>query len=264
MRTRLARAALLCMLTLAALPAAANGQSLTGEKLSGNSFTRPSPVFEVTSKTCNLEGDSTISYRSEGTAVGPYPGTYTETGTVTIGPHEFLGPGPTGTSGPVTAFTAEFEIVSGDTTITGTKTGGSPVHEFANRGLCFVFEEDTPTFHTKIETYAFVTSGTYEARIESSDGCRIEEGTTQLNGTDQTVDSDTKPSTGTPIHNDLLGFFESFATTSERECAPELPTSAGECAGDGWRSFGVFKNRGDCVSFVATGGRNEPGKNVPG
>jgi hypothetical protein len=27
----------------------------------------------------------------------------------------------------------------------------------------------------------------------------------------------------------------------------------------GWRSFGsVFKNQGDCVSFVATGGKNSP------
>jgi hypothetical protein len=27
----------------------------------------------------------------------------------------------------------------------------------------------------------------------------------------------------------------------------------------GWRDFGVFKNQGDCVSFVATGGKNPPG-----
>jgi hypothetical protein len=40
--------------------------------------------------------------------------------------------------------------------------------------------------------------------------------------------------------------------------AAPLPTSKDQCKNGGWRSFGVFKNQGDCVSFVATGGRNEP------
>ena len=40
---------------------------------------------------------------------------------------------------------------------------------------------------------------------------------------------------------------------------PELPVSASECKHGGWKSFGdLFKNQGDCVSFVATGGKNEP------
>src|SRR6266540_897158 len=37
-----------------------------------------------------------------------------------------------------------------------------------------------------------------------------------------------------------------------------LPTSAQDCQQGGWRTFGVFKNQGDCVSFVATSGRNRP------
>jgi hypothetical protein len=40
--------------------------------------------------------------------------------------------------------------------------------------------------------------------------------------------------------------------------APPLPTSKQQCKNGGWRSFGVFKNQGDCVSFVATGGKNPP------
>ena len=40
---------------------------------------------------------------------------------------------------------------------------------------------------------------------------------------------------------------------------PTLPTDASECKKDGWRNYGdTFKNQGDCVSFVATNGRNEP------
>jgi hypothetical protein len=40
---------------------------------------------------------------------------------------------------------------------------------------------------------------------------------------------------------------------------PSLPTSKEQCKQGGWRNFGVFRNQGDCVSFVATGGKNPPG-----
>jgi hypothetical protein len=42
-----------------------------------------------------------------------------------------------------------------------------------------------------------------------------------------------------------------------------LPTSADQCKKDGWESYGIFTNQGDCVSFVATHGKNEPGQNLP-
>ncbi len=37
-----------------------------------------------------------------------------------------------------------------------------------------------------------------------------------------------------------------------------MPTSKDECKKGGWQAFGVFKNQGDCVSWVATGGKNPP------
>ena len=40
--------------------------------------------------------------------------------------------------------------------------------------------------------------------------------------------------------------------------APPGPTSKGECRNGGWRAFGVFRNQGDCVSFVATKAKNQP------
>ena len=39
---------------------------------------------------------------------------------------------------------------------------------------------------------------------------------------------------------------------------PGLPSSMDECKNGGWRGFAVFRNQGDCVSFVATGGKNGP------
>jgi hypothetical protein len=41
--------------------------------------------------------------------------------------------------------------------------------------------------------------------------------------------------------------------------APPLPTSTKQCKQGGWQTFNVFKNQGDCVSFVATGGKKPPG-----
>ena len=40
--------------------------------------------------------------------------------------------------------------------------------------------------------------------------------------------------------------------------APPLPTTKDQCKNGGWRTYGVFKNQGDCVSFVATKGKNPP------
>jgi hypothetical protein len=39
--------------------------------------------------------------------------------------------------------------------------------------------------------------------------------------------------------------------------AQPLPTSKRQCKGEGWRSYGVFKNQGDCVSFVRRQARQE-------
>jgi hypothetical protein len=37
-----------------------------------------------------------------------------------------------------------------------------------------------------------------------------------------------------------------------------LPVSKAQCKEGGWQNFGLFKNQGDCVSYVATGGTNPP------
>ena len=37
-----------------------------------------------------------------------------------------------------------------------------------------------------------------------------------------------------------------------------IPLTKDDCKKDLWKEYGIFKNQGDCVSFVATGGRNLP------
>lgn len=40
--------------------------------------------------------------------------------------------------------------------------------------------------------------------------------------------------------------------------ANPMPTNKDQCKKDGWKTYAVFKNQGDCVSYVATGGNNKP------
>jgi hypothetical protein len=54
-------------------------------------------------------------------------------------------------------------------------------------------------------------------------------------------------------------FFQASVDDVDIESVRLLPTSKDQCKKGGWKTFGsVFKNQGDCVSFVATGGRNTP------
>ena len=53
-------------------------------------------------------------------------------------------------------------------------------------------------------------------------------------------------------------------TASSTTLPGPLPETRDDCKKGGWERFGVFRNQGDCVSWVATHGKNEPGKNQPG
>jgi hypothetical protein len=48
-------------------------------------------------------------------------------------------------------------------------------------------------------------------------------------------------------------------TTFDFELVAPLPTDKEQCKKDGWRNYGAtFSNQGDCVSYVASGGKNPP------
>jgi hypothetical protein len=49
---------------------------------------------------------------------------------------------------------------------------------------------------------------------------------------------------------------QTFMKTLDVTC--EQPISKDQCKNGGWQTYGVFKNQGDCVSFVATNGKNQP------
>lgn len=91
-------------------------------------------------------------------------------------------------------------------------------------------------------------------------------------GTSSTVVTSGATNTYTPVTLNFTGTgastpisFQSLTASGcggvliDNVSVEQMPTTKGECKKGGWRSFGVFKNQGDCVRFVATGGKNRPG-----
>lgn len=72
-------------------------------------------------------------------------------------------------------------------------------------------------------------------------------------------------STGGPSPQTLTftGTVSGESVTFTLDCAAQLPTETEECKDAGFKEFTGFTNQGQCVSFVATDGKNEPGKNLP-
>jgi hypothetical protein len=93
--------------------AAGSNPPPTTEVLNGDS-TMPGPFSSAI--TCQSPTTGTLQFTISGAALGPYPGTFTESGTVEI------------TNGVATAFSASFTIISGNVTIQGTKSGPIVFH----------------------------------------------------------------------------------------------------------------------------------------
>ena len=225
-----------------AVPVAAQADvaSLTGEVLTSGGPGSPNGI-PVTTYNCNPSGTSNFAFSTSGVAVGPYPGTFTETGTATMGPAD-----PTTQLGPVTSFQAQFTITSATGTVTGTKT-------LASNPLTAV------AFCNQIGGQ-LVADATYQAHISTPTGSADDQGTantTQFNMCPDTATCGT-------IGNIGSAFYESFASTNIVQGPPPpppAPTTTAECKNGGWKNYTAlgFKNQGDCVSFVASKGKNQAG-----
>lgn len=138
MRRVLGLGLLFCAIALAALSAHARATTLPAT-LSGEFFSDLD--VELINATCNPTGTSTITYYTSGEAVGPYAGTYTESGTATIGPAVGQGFVNGFELGTITSIQAFFTIDSPAGQVTGTKhltvagTGQSACYDVENRPL---------------------------------------------------------------------------------------------------------------------------------
>ena len=185
-----------------ALPATASAVStLTSEHLSAQALFPPSICFPASKP---------YSYSVSGTATGPYPGTFTETGSGTAG--GLGGPGPA-------TLSASFTIHSGNFLITGTKTGGSGTGCVGENG----------------DSSADVSGLSYQATIHTSTGNYADQGTSNAVVL-------TSPSAGTDLAEDF--------TSSLAAPVLIAPTNKDQCKNNGWKAFPQFKNQGQCVSFV--------------
>ena len=165
--------------------------------------------------TATLDCDTkTFEFTVSGTAVGPYPGTFTEQATL----------------GDIYNPSITFSITAVDGTIvTGTKqfVPGASTH----RGdfQC----GDTPTFSASYSNLA------YTATIQTPTGNYRDEGTASF-------------SVG--YFGTTVGLTETFrsALTQPTLLPPTLllPTSKADCKNGGWQKYSQFKNQGQCVDYV--------------
>lgn len=108
-----------------------------GPTLQGENLVAPFTDLTVTSN-CNQTGNSSVSYTAAGVATGPFPGTFTAQGTITIGPQTTPArppiPGSEGTfMGPILTLTETFTIASAAGDVTGTKTLTQPLEALGER-----------------------------------------------------------------------------------------------------------------------------------
>jgi hypothetical protein len=178
--------------------------------LGGESFHQDLPT--ITSVDCREI--TSFTYLATGTATGPYPGTFTETGAVTFN-----------------QLSASFTIDSPIGRVTGTTSGNVGV-SCASGAFC------EGAAACEGEAVAFNGGGTYEATITTADGSFRNTGLIDL--------ALFRSHPGSPLNH----FDESFAGSSPP--VPLAPTSKGQCKHGGWKQFDL-KNQGQCVAFVRRG-----------
>src|SRR5215210_7858058 len=89
------------LLALIAAPSCALAASPAGETFETNSLLGQQTTLGPF--TCNKSGTTTIPFQTSGSAFGPYLGTFSETGTITVGPQTNTTISLTG-AGPIVGF----------------------------------------------------------------------------------------------------------------------------------------------------------------
>ena len=209
--------------------------TLTGETLSA--------LDPMVAGTCDPSATSTIGFEATGFPFGPYEapypydtGSFTETGTATVGPQPLYQGGGVFPTGPLTAFSATFSIQTPDARITGTKTADASTR---GTGVCQEATGDPDIGNAKL-VFADVPALHYEARIVTAEGTFLDRGTTYVHVDRFTTD------TGFPYAN----FSETFQSALTEPI--RIPAGTQECKDGGWRDFAAldFGNQGACVAYV--------------
>jgi hypothetical protein len=174
---------------------------------------------------CNPNGTSTVTFSASGVATGPYPGTFTEVGSATIGP-QTLSPGGGQSIGTLLTFDAVFTIhsVAGD--VTGTKTLAFPVTDPATQvaiGQCNTF--GTAELEDVIDRFTV----RYEAQISTPDGDFADRGLIPLVAVQRIRLLENPP---LDVFDSFIEDFLSDLTATEPLTSPGQATGGGQIAPD--------------------------------
>ena len=216
----------LTILALALAPGVASAQGTLSGEVFDNGTTTLSDV------NCDQAGNSTFAFQASGPASGPVEGTYSETGTVEVGPQApdlAFGGLP---FGQVLDVQAQFEIRSAtgdEVLVTGSKRLIETLPLSATAGGSCSFPEGWGGY------FAAVMSGNlcYDAVFAGGGTERGTAGLTLLGTADFAVFREESP--GSP----------------EATCPPLAPETKQECKkGGAFADSDQFANQGRCVSFV--------------
>lgn len=145
-------------------------------------------------------------------------------------------------SSACTATDTESHSFSKTFQVNGTVTAASESFAVDNFG--------TVTINGHLVISALGDGGANFRDVQTADvSAYVHGGTNTIVVTDRNQPNNSAPGWGNPA-----GVVSNLAVTYQ-----PLPTSTDQCKKDGWIQYQVFKNQGDCVSFVATGGTNLPG-----
>lgn len=196
---------------------------LTGEEMTA--FGAAGPLITTN---CNPNDISTVTFSASGVVNdGPYPGTFTEVGTATIGP-QTLSPGGGQSIGTLLTYDAVFTIHSAAGEVNGTKTLAFPVTEPGTQ----VATGQCNTFNNNVELEDAIDRFTvrYAAQISTPEGTFADRGLVPL------VAVQRVRALGPPVQDSFDSFIEDFLSDLP---APELLTSPGLATGGGQIPTGV-------------------------
>ena len=214
---------------------------LAGEQFlaAGSTFQTDPDAVVTTSYSCDDNG-GTATVVATGPAAGPYPGTFHEEATLTMGAPDESG------RRSLLSYEATFSIDSAVGQVEGTKTFDpsiAPLWFDTVEAACI---EDSGAWFIN-EIHALTPQLAYTAIVTTADGTFVDYGTATLFYSTFLVTEG--PQAGITVD----GFEERFRSDG---VAPVLaaPTDIEQCMDGGYATFG-FKNQGECVRFVVTGKR---------
>jgi hypothetical protein len=195
----------LLLSTFVPVAVAATPPTLTGEEFSvGSQIASDGPNPPVAQ--CDPANDSTITLHIVGGfAFGPYPGMFDETLTAVVGPASgdpvpVIGSGSAAV-GPVSTFQASFTIYSGDTIVSGTKSGVLA----GSLGAC---SDGNPTDFGSQRVLYLDLDTQYNAQIQTTGGAFSDSGRSHVNYRHVTnYYSDGR------VAGEAIGFTETFTST---------------------------------------------------